>query len=221
MLSHSVCPDPRDHHRGLSRAAALPRPLLPGPTGAHGLLPRPRCTALRGLQKRAGPPRTDHQHHVKVCAETLAELSLPYRPVEPREQGCWESVPLQGTELPERSASCRQWRGGTLACGKRHHSRVREGKFPLVPEVKLCLKKHMGVTAARLPLMQIHLLAGEEFLLMHMTLWSPSWLWVSAMRTLSLSILPPPSPCRSPQPVGFLPSVSPLACANGPPFPIK
>lgn len=40
--------------------------------------------------------------------------------------------------------------------------------------------------------MQIHLLAREEFLLMHTTLRSPSWLWVSAMWDLSLSI-PPPS----------------------------
>lgn len=119
---------------------------------------------------------------------------------------------------------CKLWAaggGGTLACGERHHSRVWEGKVPLAPEVALYLKRHMGVSAARLPLMQIHLLAREEFLLMHTTLRSPSWLWVSAMWTLSLSILPHPSPCRSPQPVGFLPPVSPLACANGPLFPIK
>lgn len=176
----------------------MPCPLLPGPTGAHGLLPQPRCTALQGLQKRAGPPGTGHQHHVKVCAETLAELSLPFRPVESRERGCWESVRLQGTELPGRSASCRQRWCGTLACRKHHHSRVWEGRVPLAPEVKLYPKKHMGVSAARLPLMQIRLLAKEEFSLLRTTLWSPSWHWVSDIWTQVLSILPSPSPGRSP-----------------------
>lgn len=44
--------DPRDHCRGWSRASALPRHLLYGLAGARGLLPRSRCTALRGLQKK-------------------------------------------------------------------------------------------------------------------------------------------------------------------------
>lgn len=67
-----------------------------------------------GSEKGAGPPRTGHQRHVEVCAETHTKPSLPYRPVELREQGCRESVHLQGTELPGRSASCGRWRGGTL-----------------------------------------------------------------------------------------------------------
>lgn len=201
--AQSLClPRPQRSPPGLVRSSRLALSLATWSNRSPRASPTAQVHSLAGASEKgwASWDRASASRE-SVCRNTLrAESAIQTCRIE--RAGCWESVHLQGTELPGRSASLGNRGVGPSPAGSAITHGCGKGG-PLAPEVKVYLKKHMGLSAARLPLMQMHLLAKDEFSRLRTTLWSPSWHWVSTIWTHVLSILPTPSPGRSPPATGI------------------